>query len=127
MGEYRWRARYVDGTVLEPPASSDAIDRDRVKTFELIAPGGKTIIELVLEPPEQRLVYRARKDFTVGEGITQICHVVGIRQRINGTEYDSVAWLIEGDRIVLTGRYDAAHGLFYPPVFRDNEKPKEKN
>lgn len=123
-----WRAILDDGSIVAPPASSDAVDRDRIRKFQLIeVQTGKAFLEVGMpRPQEQRLVYRARKDYEPGVGLTQVCHLVGVRER----DKDTNIWVIDHPgqplKVHRTEGYDKNHGLFYPPVFRPQEQPWAK-
>lgn len=72
-----WRAIYGDGAVVDelPGLSSEAIDREKLKRFELRA-GAADVLAIEFDEPGRRLVFRRRTD-VVGGVPTATCVLVG--------------------------------------------------
>ena len=107
-----WRAYYDDEHFLEPPTSSDAVDRTKVKKFVLD-----------IDPAKEKLIYRLRRTVTQDGREEPRVHLVGLASRVRNEIVHRVAWIEEGGALTATEGFDPNDPMFYPPEFREFEIP----
>ena len=122
---YHWIVTYFDGTHLNQIDSSGAkhtykdINRDQLATFEMW--NGDTRVLLVRFKKGQRLIWRRRVE-TSPSGISEICHIIGKQETINGKNYQGIIGLFESDgRIEMTGKFEEGHPWFFPVKLHPHE------
>ena len=115
----QWLAHYADGSTL-PQYDADgcenqyaSIDRSRLEGFSLWD-DGKCLVHLALEPG-QRLVYRRRVETSpTAEPI--VIYLAGWQQTVQGTNVQSIFYVLPNGTIVSAGRFTENHRFFYPIV-----------
>ncbi len=122
---YHWLVHYTDGTSLpqiEPSGKKNSysdIKRDKLAAFELWEGNNRLI--LIRFKPGQRLIWRRRVETSPG-GITEICHIIGKQEIINGRNYQGIIGLFESDgRIEIAGRFEIGHPWFFPVKIHEHE------
>lgn len=72
----------------------------------------------------QQLIWRRRVE-TSPTGITEVCHIIGKQETVNGENIQGIIGLFETDgRIEITGRFYERHPWFFPIEVHDKEGEK---
>lgn len=139
MPVYTWRAINRDGSVVQPPASVDHIDRKKVGLFQIfqiaIEPEApepsylirvhegaaiKPVVTLHIEPG-MRLIYRQRTIVSPKIG-KRVIHLFGWQETVKGRNRQTVCVLFEDTgQMHLLDRFRGDHAVFGKPVFREFE------
>jgi len=123
--KYHWIAKYNDGTSLhqvEPSGKKNAykdIDRDKLCAFE-IWEGSHRILHIRFKKG-QRLIWRRRVEISPG-GKTEVCHIIGKQENVQGKNYQGIIGLFESDgRIEIAGKFEEGHPWFFPVKIHKEE------
>jgi hypothetical protein len=126
--KFHWVARYNDGTALhqiEDSGKKNAyqdIDRDKLESFEMWENGRRLVY--IRFKRGQQLIWRRRVE-TSPTGITEVCHIIGKQETVNGENIQGIIGLFETDgRIEITGRFYEGHPWFFPIEVHDKEGEK---
>ena len=122
-----WKATYEDGTEVcqfQPDGlevSTDSVSRNHVRSM-VLSKGGVPVVTLDIEPG-QKLVYRRRTEMIPGKNVTEICHILGWRQRQEDQIVSRVLFYFESDdRIEEIDGFREDHPWYYAPNFRKFEE-----
>jgi hypothetical protein len=126
--KYHWIVRYNDGGSLNQIESNGKrnsyqdIDREKLSAFEMWE--GSTRILLLKFNKNQQLIWRRRVE-TSPFGVTEVCHIIGKQENINGENLQGIIGLFESDgRIEITGRFHDDHPWFFPIQIHESEGEK---
>lgn len=126
--KYHWIVRYNDGGCLNQIESNGKrnayqdIQRDKLTAFEMWE--GSTRVLLLKFNKGQQLIWRRRVE-TSPSGITEVCHIIGKQENINGENLQGIIGLFESDgRIEITGRFYEGHPWFFPVQIHESEGEK---
>jgi hypothetical protein len=122
LERHRWVAVYGDGTIVyqvDPEtgdkSSYEDIDRDRLAVFSLWEWETQRMVVMMRFSKGQRLIWRRRFELSPGEEITNVCHIIGKQEWVNGKKYEGILGFFSDDeRIEVAGRFEEGHPWFYP-------------
>jgi hypothetical protein len=123
--QYHWVAKYEDGTSLnqvDPSGIKHAykdINRDKLSAFEIWDESSRVLF--IRFKKGQKLIWRRRVETSPG-GMTEVCHIIGKQENINGKNYQGIIGLFESDgRIEISGKFEEGHPWFFPVKIHEHE------
>lgn len=125
---FHWVAIYSDGTQLlqvEPDGKKNTysdIDREKLVAFEMWENVPRRMILSLRFKKGQRLIWRRRVEMEGGL-VSEVCHILGKQETVNGKNYQGIIGLFESDgRIEVTGKFEEGHPWFFPIKVHEKEK-----
>lgn len=123
--KYHWIVRYNDGSSL-PQIDSNGkknayqdIDRNKLAAFEMWENDKRLV--LIRFNKGQKLIWRRRVE-TSPSGVTEVCHIIGKQENLNGQNIQGIIGLFESDgRIEITDRFYEGHPWFFPVTIHQSE------
>lgn len=127
---FQWRAVYTDGsflTQINEDGTKNAyadIDRNNLAAFEMWEGTGVRVLSLRFAPG-QRLIWRRRvfmSQTNEGAGVSEVVHIIGKQQTVEGKNYQGIIGLFESDgRVEVAGKFDENHPFFKPVAVHETE------
>jgi hypothetical protein len=128
---YTWRALYDDGTELNQFERAGEANKGEERKYSDIVRGKlKSFVILRHNIPyvvyhldnNKRLICRRRVSKSFGGKPEDVVWLVGYQTIINGKNVQNLSFIFQDGHIEIMDKFDENHKLFYPVVFREEEK-----